>query len=92
MFHHGPESYENAAKAAAEFGRNKFQRLLDEGVEAIAVCLLNSFMNPVHERAVKDVIKSKVEDGARKFVINLEELEWMTSIGIGVLVESLISL
>jgi N-methylhydantoinase A len=32
------------------------QALLDEKVDAIAVCLLNSFANPAHELAVKDVI------------------------------------
>jgi N-methylhydantoinase A len=34
-------------------------RLLAEGVEAIAVCLLNSFANPVHERMVKDIIQRR---------------------------------
>ena len=33
------------------------ERLLEEGVEAIAVCLLNSFANPVHERMVKAAIE-----------------------------------
>jgi N-methylhydantoinase A len=33
--------------------------LLQEGVEAIAVCLLNSFANPVHELALKAIIESK---------------------------------
>jgi N-methylhydantoinase A len=33
--------------------------LLQEGVEAIAVCLLNSFANPVHEFALKAVIEEK---------------------------------
>jgi N-methylhydantoinase A len=31
-------------------------RLLAQGVEAIAVCLLNSFANPAHELLLKDVI------------------------------------
>jgi N-methylhydantoinase A len=31
-------------------------KLLAEGVEAIAVCLLNSFANPVHELMLKEVI------------------------------------
>ena len=30
--------------------------LLKEGVEAIAVCLLNSFANPAHELAIKAII------------------------------------
>ncbi|MGE0752614.1 MAG: hydantoinase/oxoprolinase family protein [Variibacter sp.] len=33
--------------------------LLAEGVEALAVCLLNSFANPVHELMLKDVIGRK---------------------------------
>ena len=31
-------------------------RLLNEGVEAIAVCLINSFANPINERLLSDVI------------------------------------
>jgi N-methylhydantoinase A len=30
--------------------------LLDEGVEAIAVCLLHSYLNPAHEIRVKDIV------------------------------------
>ena len=33
--------------------------LLKEGVEAIAVCLLNSFANPAHELAIKQIIERK---------------------------------
>jgi N-methylhydantoinase A len=33
--------------------------LLEEGVEAIAVCLLNSFANPAHELAIKEIIERK---------------------------------
>jgi N-methylhydantoinase A len=33
------------------------RRLLDEGVEAIAVCLLNSFLNPAHELLLKETIE-----------------------------------
>lgn len=33
--------------------------LLAEGVEAVAVCLLNSFTNPVHELMVRDVLRRK---------------------------------
>jgi N-methylhydantoinase A len=32
------------------------RHLLDEGVEAIAVCLLNCFVNPMHEQIVKEAI------------------------------------
>ena len=31
------------------------RRLLDEGVEAIAICLINSYANPAHERLVSEV-------------------------------------
>jgi N-methylhydantoinase A len=33
------------------------ERLLAEGVEAVAVCLLNSYANPVHERAIADYLR-----------------------------------
>ena len=33
------------------------KRLLGEGVEAIAVCLLNSFTNPTHELMIKEIIQ-----------------------------------
>ena len=36
---------------------NTVQKLLDMGVESIAVCLLNSFENPAHEQMLKDVIQ-----------------------------------
>ncbi|MBI08942.1 MAG: hydantoinase [Rhodospirillaceae bacterium] len=38
------------------------QALLDEKVEAIAVCLLNSYANPVHEQAIAEIIRSKKPD------------------------------
>ena len=38
------------------------RRLLDEGVEAIAVCLLHAYANPVHERLLKDVIERLAPD------------------------------
>ena len=31
--------------------------LIDEGAEAIAVCLINSFVNPSHEQAIKQIIE-----------------------------------
>jgi len=34
--------------------------LLAEKVEAVAVCLINSFTNPVHELMIKDVVQRKV--------------------------------
>ena len=33
--------------------------LLAEGVEAIAVCLINSFANPVHELGIKEIVRAK---------------------------------
>jgi N-methylhydantoinase A len=33
--------------------------LLAEKVEAIAICLLNSFANPVHEAMLRDIVKAK---------------------------------
>ena len=38
------------------------RRLLDEGVEAIAVCLLHAYANPVHERLLKDAIQRLAPD------------------------------
>jgi N-methylhydantoinase A len=37
-------------------------RLLAEGIEAIAVCLINAFANPVHERMIKEVIQRRAPD------------------------------
>jgi N-methylhydantoinase A len=37
----------------------QIEALLAEKVEAIAVCLLNSFANPMHELAIKDVVRRK---------------------------------
>ena len=31
----------------------------DEGVESVAVCLLNSFVNPVHERAAAEILREE---------------------------------
>ena len=36
--------------------------LLVEGVDAIAVCLLNSFANPVHERALAAIVRERAPD------------------------------
>jgi N-methylhydantoinase A len=38
------------------------EQLLAQGVEAIAVCLLNSFANPVHELLLKDIIAQRAPD------------------------------
>jgi len=36
--------------------------LLAEGVEVIAVALINSFANPAHEQKIRDIIKAKAPD------------------------------
>jgi N-methylhydantoinase A len=36
-------------------------RLVAEGVEAIAVCLLNSYANPAHERAIKEIAERRAQ-------------------------------
>ena len=38
------------------------RRLLDEKVEAIAICLINSYANPVHERLVAEVVEELAPD------------------------------
>ena len=38
------------------------RRLLDEGVQAIAVCLLHSYANPAHERLLKEIIAPLAPD------------------------------
>jgi N-methylhydantoinase A len=34
--------------------------LLEEGIEALAVCLLNSYANPVHEARIKEIVERRV--------------------------------
>jgi N-methylhydantoinase A len=38
------------------------QTLLDEKVEAIAVCLINSYANPAHEQEIAEIIRAKAPD------------------------------
>ena len=42
---------------ARDDARRAVRRLLDEGVEAIAICLVNSYANPAHERLVAEVVE-----------------------------------
>jgi N-methylhydantoinase A len=42
----------------ADAGR-AVDRLLAEGVEAIAVCLINAYVNPVHEQQIKAIVAQK---------------------------------
>ena len=46
----------------AEDAERAVDRLLGEGVDAIAVCLINSFANPVHELMIKDIIARRAPD------------------------------
>ncbi len=39
--------------------REVVRRLLDMGVDSIAVCLINSFMNPVHEFMIKRIVEEE---------------------------------
>jgi N-methylhydantoinase A len=45
-----------------EEARLVVNRLIDMGVESIAVCLLNSFENPAHELVIKDIINTQAPD------------------------------
>jgi N-methylhydantoinase A len=40
--------------------RRASRRLRDEGVEAVVVCLLHSYLNPAHERAVAAVLREEM--------------------------------
>ena len=37
-------------------------RLLAEGIEALAVCLLHSYVNPVHEKRIRDIVAERAPD------------------------------
>lgn len=45
-----------------EDARQAIRALLDMGVESIAVCLLNSFENPVHEQAIEAIIREETPE------------------------------
>lgn len=55
------ERIDAAGNVTTPLSRNEIEaavrRLLAERVEGIALCLLNSYANPVHERMVSDVIR-----------------------------------
>jgi N-methylhydantoinase A/oxoprolinase/acetone carboxylase beta subunit len=38
------------------------ERLLEEGVEAVAVCFLFSFLNPIHELRTREILESRYPD------------------------------
>ena len=39
--------------------RQRIEELLAEGVESLAVCLINAYRNPVHERAIREVVQAE---------------------------------
>ena len=45
-----------------EGAKTVIDRLVSKGVESMAVCLLNSYVNPVHEQKIKGLIKEKYPD------------------------------
>ncbi|HBE44433.1 MAG TPA: hydantoinase [Deltaproteobacteria bacterium] len=45
-----------------EEARGAVRKLLQMGVESIAVCLINSFENPTHELMIKKIIKEEAPD------------------------------
>lgn len=47
---------------AMDDARAQVQALVDEGVEAIAVCLINAFTNPAHELMIKQAIEEIAPD------------------------------
>ncbi len=40
----------------------QLDRLLAEGIEALAVCLLNAYANPIHERVIQDIVRRRAPD------------------------------
>ena len=42
--------------------RREIRELVDDGVEALAVCFLHAYRNPVHERAVRDLAQAEFPD------------------------------
>ncbi len=45
-----------------EDAKRTVRALLDMGVESIAVCLINSFENPVHERMIEEIIHAEAPE------------------------------
>lgn len=45
-----------------EKAREVVGKLIEMGIESIAVCLINSFENPAHELMIKDIIKEQAPD------------------------------
>ena len=49
-------------KLDPEEAKRVFHQLLDMGIESLAVCLINSFENPVHELMIKDIVLKEAPD------------------------------
>ncbi len=45
-----------------DLAREVVRELIDQGVDSIAICLLNSFENPDHEQEIKRIIQEEVPD------------------------------
>ena len=42
--------------------REVLTALLDKGIESLAICLLNSYENPAHERKIKEIVQNAAPD------------------------------
>ena len=42
--------------------RREVGELIDDGIEALAVCFLHAYKNPVHERLVRDLVRTEFPD------------------------------
>ena len=47
--------------------RERVRELRDAGVEAIAVCLLHSYLNPAHEQRIKEIVLEEYPDATCRF-------------------------
>ena len=45
-----------------ERAREQVRKLKEEGVEAVAVCFLFSFLNPAHEQRVAEIVREEFPD------------------------------
>ncbi|MGD8765867.1 MAG: hydantoinase/oxoprolinase family protein, partial [Desulfobacteraceae bacterium] len=46
----------------AEEVQNVLSKLLDLGIESLAVCLINSYENPIHEKKIKEIVLQAAPD------------------------------
>ncbi len=40
--------------------RREIREMMEDGIEALAVCFLHAYRNPVHERAVRDLVRAEL--------------------------------